>query len=172
MFVYDLETLRIRKANVAAFRVYGYDEDEMVGLPISKLGESEESLFSFRPAVSGNDDLFESKEIRHKDKNGNTFGVKVSYQDIEDQNDESPARLVVIHDISRKKNVSNEEKAYDELNYLIQNSPLAMVRWDKNFRIEEWSDRAEEMTGYKKEEVKGKTPYVFEFYNVKDIRDS
>lgn len=169
MFVYDLESLRIRKANDAAFRVYGYDEDEMIGLPICKLGESGESLFSFRPAVNGSDDLFESNEIRHKDKSGNTFGVKVSYQDIEDQDDENPARLVVIHEISRKKNLLNEEKAYDELNHLIQNSPLAMVRWDKNFRIEEWSDRAEEMTGYKKEEVKGKTPYVFEFYNVKDI---
>lgn len=169
MFVYDLETLRIRNANDAAFRVYGYEEDEMIGLPISKLGESEESLFSFRPAVSGSDDLFESKEIRHKDKEGNTFGVKVSYQDMDDQDGESPSRLVVIHDMTRKKNVLNEEKAYDELNHLIQNSPLAMVRWDKNFRIEEWSDRAEEMTGYKKEEVKGKTPYVFDFYNVKDI---
>lgn len=170
MFVYDLESLRIRKANDAAFRVYGYDENEMIGLPISKLGISEESLFSFMPSGKNDDDIFESKEIRHKDKEGNTFSVKVSYQDIEAKSDEEdPARLVVIHDISRKKNTSDEEKAYDQLNHLVQNSPLAMVRWDKNFRIEEWSARAEEMTGFKKEEVQGKTPYVFDFYNVKDI---
>jgi len=170
MFVYDLESLRIREANDAAFRVYGYDEKEMIGLPISKLGETEDSLFSFRPAADRKNDLFGSKEIRHKDKDGNTFSVKVSYQDIEAiSDDEGPTRLVVIHDITKKKNTSDEENAYDQLNHLIQNSPLAMVRWDKNFRIEEWSTRAEEMTGFKKEEVKGKTPYIFDFYNVKDI---
>lgn len=170
MFVYDLESLRIREANSAAYRVYGYDENEMIGLPIGKLGESEDTLFSFMPAGKKDEDIFESKGIRHKDKAGNTFSVKVSYQDIETLNDnERLARLVVIHDISHKKNISDEEEAYDQLNHLIQNSPLAMVRWDKNFRIQEWSARAEEMTGFKKEEVKGKTPYVFDFYNVKDI---
>lgn len=169
MFVYDLESLKIRKANKAAFEVYGYSEDEMIGLSINKLGESEMSLFSFDSLKGMDEDLFESKEIRHKDKAGNTFSVKVSYQDFEGEGDESLYRLVVIHDISHKNNRLDEENAYEELNHLIQNSPLAMVRWDENFRIKEWSDRAEEMTGYKKEEVVGKTPYIFDFYNVKDI---
>ena len=169
MFIYDLESLKIRRANNAALKVYGYSENEILGLSIHKLGASEVSLFSFEPLKNTGEDLFESKEIRHKDKQGNTFSVKVSYQDLDSETDENPSRLVVIHNISRKKNRLDEEKAYDELNYLVQNSPLAMVRWDENFRIEEWSDRAEEMTGYKKEEVAGKTPYIFDFYNVKDI---
>lgn len=169
MFIYDLESHRIRKANDAAFRVYGYDEGEMVGLPIAKLGEAEDSLFSINSAAGVKDDLFEAKHIRHKDKNGNSFNVKVSYQDLDGDEESGPLRLAVIHDIAQKTNIPDQEKAFDELNHLIQNSPLAMVRWDKNFRIEEWSDRAEEMTGYKKEEVKGKTPYIFDFYNVKDI---
>lgn len=169
MFVYDLESLKIRKANNAAFEVYGYSEDEMIGLSINKLGASEMSLFSFEPLRGIDEDLFESKEIRHKDKDGNTFSVKVSYQDFENESEERPARLVIIHNISRKKNRLDEQNAYNELNNLIQNSPLAMVRWDENFRIKEWSDRAEEMTGYRREEVVGKTPYIFDFYNVKDI---
>ncbi len=169
MFIYDLESLKVTKANKSAFRIYGYSEDEMIGLPINKLGASDESLFSFMPLSGLEEDFFQSKEIRHKDKKGNTFSVKVSYQDLEDENAVNSSRLVVIHDISRKRNRLDEEEAYDQLNHLIQNSPLAMVRWDQNFRIEEWSDRAEEITGYKKEEVKGKTPYVFDFYNVKDI---
>ncbi|NGP77099.1 PAS domain S-box protein [Balneolaceae bacterium YR4-1] len=169
MFIYDLDSNKIRKANDAAFRVYGYDEDEMIGLSIAKLGEKEDSLFSINSSTGFEDNLFESKPIRHKDKDGNSFKVKISYQDLEKEKDSARLRLVVIHDITRKRNISEQGKAYDELNHLIQNSPLAMVRWDKNFRIEEWSDRAEEMTGFKKEEVVGKTPYIFDFYNVKDI---
>lgn len=169
MLIYDLDSLRISKVNKAANRLYGYSEKEITGMSINKLGVSEEGLFSFMPAKGREDDFFESKEIRHKDKNGNTFSVKVSYQDLEGYDDGGSSRLVVIHDISPKSSKRDREKAYDQLNHVVQNSPLAMVRWDKNFRIEEWSKRAEEMTGYKKEEVEGKTPYVFEFYNFKDI---
>lgn len=168
MFIYDLETSRIRKANKATSRVYGYNEEELTGLSVNTLGVTDKGLFSFLPVKGSEDDFFESKEILHRDKDGNTFSVKISYQDLNEEANKSE-RLVVIHDISEKNIRESQEKAFDQLNHLIQNSPLAMVRWDHNFRIEEWSARAEEMTGFKKEEVEGKTPYVFDFYNVKDI---
>ncbi|OCQ97940.1 histidine kinase [Oscillatoriales cyanobacterium USR001] len=41
------------------------------------------------------------------------------------------------------------------------NSPLAMIGWDEQFRIIQWSKRAEEMFGWKEQEVMGKLPTDF-----------
>lgn len=168
MFIYNLESLKISKANDAAIRLYGYSKKEFNGLSINKLGVSEEVFFAFMSTNGKESDFFESQRICHKNKQGSTFSVRISCQDVPGE-EEVTYRLVIIHDISEHGGGEDPQKAYSQLNHLVQNSPLAMVRWNKNFRIEEWSKRAEEMTGFKKEEVEGKAPYVFDFYDLKDI---
>ena len=67
----------------------------------------------------------------------------------------------------------NEERtarqAYEELNHHVTHSPLAMVKWDASFRIIGWSKRAEEITGFRKKHVMGKTPQLFSFYKEEDL---
>lgn len=167
MFIYNLESLEIIKANSAAVELYGYSEEEFKNLSINQLGAAEEGFFSFLSTGSNSIDLFDSKELRHRNKSGDVFSVKISYQDIPDE--EESSRLVVVHDIATRVSEEEHQTAYSHLNSLVENSPLAMVSWDENFRIREWSQRAEEMTGYTKEEVSGKTPYIFDFYDLKDI---
>lgn len=173
MLVYNLETLKIEQVNDAAVHLYGYSEKEFCKLSVNDLGVSRDGFLTLLPSNELNgleNNFFDSKEILHKSKKGDTFGVKVNYQDVPANGQGTQnKRLVVIHDVIRQTDLDNQQKAYNELNNLVQNSPLAMVRWDKNFRIEQWSMRAEEMTGYKKEEVEGKTPYIFDFYEIKDI---
>lgn len=167
MFIYDLESLEIIKANRAATSLYGYSSEEFQGLSINRLGTTQEGFFSFVTTESTGIHLFDSKELRHKSKSGDIFSVKISHQDV--PGEETKTRLVVVHDIRKRTGEQERQEAYSHLNALVQNSPLAMVSWDENFRIREWSPRAEEMTGYTKDEVLGKTPYIFDFHNLKDI---
>lgn len=168
MFTYDLDTKEIIEANHAAVDLYGYSEEEFRGLPVDKLGTSDGGFFSLIASGQSEIDIFDSRELRHKSKTGELFSVKISYQDLENE-DSSNCRLVVIHDISKRLSKEEHQTAYNYLNSLVKDSPLAMVSWDENFRIREWSPRAEEMTGYTKKEVLGKTPYIFDFYNINDI---
>ncbi|PZO40514.1 MAG: hypothetical protein DCF19_11465 [Pseudanabaena frigida] len=73
-------------------------------------------------------------------------------------------------DISdRKKAQIHLNQALKELNYLIENSPLATIRWDRNFRVEYWSKQAEQIFGWKAEEVIGKNMHDWRFIFDEDL---
>ena len=46
-------------------------------------------------------------------------------------------------------------KAHQALTFHVENSPLAVIEWDNKFQLQRWSKRAEEMFGWKAEEVLG-----------------
>jgi len=46
---------------------------------------------------------------------------------------------------------------------LTDNSPLAVIEWDPQFRVHYWNKRAEELFGWKAEEVKGRHPREWGF---------
>jgi PAS domain S-box-containing protein len=70
----------------------------------------------------------------------------------------SPEGLVVfIRDISFKKVAEQQlKKAHDRLSYHLLNTPLALVEFDRNFIITNWSKQATNFFGWTEEEVLGK----------------
>ncbi|MEA5476684.1 PAS domain S-box protein [Pseudanabaena galeata UHCC 0370] len=76
--------------------------------------------------------------------------------------------VMLIHiDISDRKQAERSlQQTLDQLNYHIENSPLATIRWDQEFRVAYWSKQAEEIFGWSAEEVLGKNlyewPFIFE----------
>jgi PAS domain S-box-containing protein len=72
-------------------------------------------------------------------------------------NDEA---LMVVRDISDRKMAELKlARSQEQLNYHIENSPLATIRWDREFRVEYWSKQAEQIFGWKAEEILGKNIY-------------
>lgn len=62
---------------------------------------------------------------------------------------------VYYHDITeRKKAELALEKVHEKLNYHISNTPLAVVEYDSEFNMLQWSKRAEELFGWSEEEVR------------------
>ena len=60
-------------------------------------------------------------------------------------------------DITELKKTQSELRENEQrLNYHFENSPLAVVEWDKNFFVTQWSIEAERIFGWKKEEALGK----------------
>jgi PAS domain S-box-containing protein len=61
--------------------------------------------------------------------------------------------------MDQKRRITEEalRKSEQKLKYHIENSPLAVIEWDKNYLVTQWSEAAEKIFGWKKEETIGKT---------------
>ncbi len=74
--------------------------------------------------------------------------------------------LAIIRDISDRKRTEialrdsqiELQQAYERLNSHVENSPVAFIESDKEFRVQRWSKKAELIFGWKAEEVIGKHP--------------
>jgi PAS domain S-box-containing protein len=67
-------------------------------------------------------------------------------------------------DIEDSKHAQDELRlAYQRLSYHVENTPLAVIEFDKNLFITRWSKRAEEIFGWKASEALGKNVYDPDF---------
>jgi PAS domain S-box-containing protein len=63
-------------------------------------------------------------------------------------------------DIGKRKRAEEELKlAYKRLSYHVENTPLAVIEWDKDLFITRWSGQAEQIFGWRASEVVGKNMY-------------
>ncbi|MEL7833920.1 PAS domain S-box protein [Fodinibius sp. Rm-B-1B1-1] len=164
VLIYDRESLQIIEANKAFLDKYGYKSEETKEL----------TLYDLRPHIADNqlkklldkqeeDEANKTDVVKHCSKNGSIFYVTVSCHPYRD--DYENAQIAFIHDVTeRVKAERKAQKAYDELSHHVNHSPLAMIKWDENYEIIEWSKRAEEITGYSKREALGQNPEYFDFY--------
>ena len=63
----------------------------------------------------------------------------------------------------RKRTEEALQEAHQRLRFHVENSPLALIEWDSEFRVQGWSLQAEHMFGWKAEEVLGKHPMEWYF---------
>jgi PAS domain S-box-containing protein len=59
--------------------------------------------------------------------------------------------------------------AYGLLNFHVNNSPLAVIEWDTEFRVRRWSGRAETIFGWRESEVLGRHPSEWAFVHPDDM---
>jgi len=83
--------------------------------------------------------VFDALLVPEKDKNGKVNSV-----------------ISIARDITEMKRAENILKDSEQrLKYHLENSPLAVVEWDKDFKIIQWSNEAEKIFGLKKKETMG-----------------
>ena len=76
---------------------------------------------------------------------------------------------VYYHDITeRKKAEITLQKVYEKLSYHINNTPMAVIEFDSEMVILQWSQRAHEIFGWTAEEVIGKNIYELDFVYEED----
>ena len=75
--------------------------------------------------------------------------------------------IAVVRDISDRKRAEEEaQEAHQRLLFHVENSPLAVIEWDSDFRVSRWSASAERLFGWTADEVIGK--HVSEWHFVFD----
>lgn len=66
--------------------------------------------------------------------------------------------ITIARDITERKAAENSLRNSEQrLKYHLENSPLAVLEWDKDFKVIQWSGEAERIFGLKKEDVLGLT---------------
>lgn len=63
----------------------------------------------------------------------------------------------------RKRTEAALQEAHQRLRFHVENSPLALVEWNSEFRVHGWSPQAEHIFGWKEEEVLNKYPTEWHF---------
>ncbi len=150
-------SLNITYWNKSAERIYGWKHEEVLGKPSKEIIRSEMSQEQrdelIKNIVHGKAAYTElvqyTKDNRRLIIEGYTIPIKNSNGDI--------TSIVAINsDITEKKLAENIIRDSEQrLKYHLENSPLAVVEWDKDFRIIQWSGEAEKIFGFTKEEVIG-----------------
>jgi len=62
------------------------------------------------------------------------------------------------------------ENAHQQLRFHVENSPLGVIEWDNQFRVQRWSKQAERMFGWKAEDVLGKRLMDWQFVYPDDLK--
>ena len=76
----------------------------------------------------------------------------------------------IIREITNSKRVEDAAReAHQRLMFHVQNTPLAVVEWDDEFRVSRWSDSAERLFGWTANEVLGKRVSDWNFVYPEDI---
>jgi len=79
------------------------------------------------------------------------------YSPLYDEQARIAGGIAIIRDITERKLAEAEaEEAHQRLTFHVENSPLAVIEWDSDFRVSRWSESAERLFGWAPEEVIGK----------------
>lgn len=92
------------------------------------------------------------------------------YSPRHDENGEVVGGVAIIRDVTDRKIA--EASALDEqkrLAFHVENTPLAVIEWDHEFRVLRWSPAAQKLFGWKAEEVLGKVFSDWEFVVQDDV---
>ena len=144
--------------NHAAEKKFGWTKEEALGKNSGEL---------LNPIVQGSSrDLERSQlrgsghwegEVQFTRKDGTFIFVDLNSTVMKDANGKDMGNVVVSRDITGQKQAELALRESEQrLKFHFENSPLAVVEWDADFMVTQWSVEAERMFGWNKKEVLGK----------------
>ncbi len=143
--------------NPAFCRMTGFSREELIGVgpphpywPPDHYDQIEEK---FSETLQGSSGTFEL-EFRHK--NGDQFPVIVSPSNIKDKEGNIISYLATIKDITDRKRAEEElSAATQKLRLHFEQTPMAAIEWDLEFRVTRWNPAAQTIFGFSADEAIG-----------------
>lgn len=154
-FILHDEDGNIVDVNHQTCRSLGYSREELLELKVSdiEVGQDSDRIGKLWTNLEQGENI--QVEARHRRKDGTTFPVEVSLGMIlmDDKNYYS----VLIRDVTeRKETQSYINDSQQRMAFHVQNTPLGVIEWDKNFCVLKWNPAAEVIFGFTKEEAIGR----------------
>jgi len=149
----------IVEANPGLERMFGYAPGELTGTPLLALMDENchEKVVSSLPPGDHN-----PYECTGRRKDGSTFSEEVIVKPYRYKSQDM--HLVAIRDITERKRAEKAlQSAYQQLSFHIENTPLAVIEWTADFRLQRWSPQAEKIFGWPAKDVEGKYPHEWRF---------
>lgn len=110
----------------------------------------------FYEALSGRSSVSENRYYKIPETGREGF-FRGFYSPLYDEHGQVAGGIAIIRDITERKRAEAEaEEAHQRLTFHVDNSPLAVIEWDSDFRVSRWSESAQRLFGWAPEEVIGK----------------
>ncbi len=94
--------------------------------------------------------------LLESERDGVRRSYTVSGAPLRDGAAELAAAVIVLDDITERTEASAAlTRALDQTRYLIENTPLAVIEWNRDLVVTLWNGRAEELFGWRQDEVVG-----------------
>ncbi|MHC4113026.1 MAG: PAS domain S-box protein, partial [Planctomycetota bacterium] len=159
IFIHDTESGKILSFNQKACEMFGYPREEMERLTVEDLStgvppyDQEHAVGWIKRAVREGPQLFEWI-ARHK--NGQDIWIEVNLKLAVMEGEDR--MLAIVRDITERKQVEEKLKSSEErLKILFEAAPDGIYLNDLEGRFVDGNRAAEELTGYKREELIGKS---------------
>jgi PAS domain S-box-containing protein len=92
------------------------------------------------------------------------------YSPLSNEHGEIVGGIAIIRDITERKHAEElANEAHQRLSSYVENTPLAVIEWDKDYRVSRWLPSAERLFGWKAEEVLGKAVDEWKFVHPADL---
>lgn len=170
------ENQKIILFNQGAERIFGYQGEEVLGksldllLPERFLPQHQDHILKFTNAPELSKKMNERRQVWGLRKEGTEFPAEASISQL--TLGEESIFTVILNDISDRLAAENKlKKALQQLTFHVDNSPLAVIEWDNDFRVQRWSKQAEELFGWKLAEVIGKNVSEWKFVFEEDLEN-
>lgn len=134
----------------------GYSREEMTGKNLYDFMKKEDLSQAIERMANRKKGITQQSELAIVRKDGSEIDVYITSSPIIHDGKYSGA-LGMLFDISELKKAEKKLEDFKQrLTYHIDNTPVAFIEWDNKMKIIEWSNRAEEILGWKAEEAIGK----------------
>ena len=158
--------------NRAMERISGVSREEVLGryafevFPFLK--ETGEHSY-FNEALAGRRVISKDRPYTVPETGREGF-FEAHYSPLYSEGGEVDGGVAVVRDITeRKGSEAAAQGAHQRLIFHVENSPLAVIEWDSDFRVSRWSASSERLFGWKAEEVLGKQVGDWQFVVGEDV---
>ncbi len=154
--------------NQGAEEIFGYTAAEAIGKSLDLLLPQQLDAIALAPQchLDLRNDRSGQRGNRHQAIgmrwDGSVFPAEasISYLDL----GQEQVYTIILRDVTeRQRTEHNLRDALQKLNFHFENSPLATIEWNREFRVARWSATAEKMFGWSATEVLGKRPDEWKF---------
>ncbi len=122
----------------------------------------------FGEALAGRSVVAENRPYSVPQSGNNGF-FDGYYSPRHDENGVVVGGVAIIRDITDRKRTASVLEAHQRLTFHVENTPLAVIEWDQDFRVLRWSPAAERLFGWNAPEVLGKRFSDWQFVVPEDV---
>lgn len=142
--------------NESFCKTYGYSEEELIGRHVTMLRGDKNEPKHVKKILKDTINGGWEGELWNRKKDGTDFPINLSTSVIKDENEKPIALVGLATDITERKKEEDELRLSEQMMRLhIENTPLGVIEWDKNFNVASWNPAAERIFGYTAKEAAG-----------------
>jgi PAS domain S-box-containing protein len=154
--------------NQGAEQIFGYSAAEAIGrtldllLPPRFVEIHQQYIQQLGSGKYPSGQMGHRQQVIGTRRDGSKFPAEasISYLDL----GQEQVYTVILRDITERQRTENDLRdALQKLNFHFENSPLATIEWNREFRVVRWSAAAEKIFGWSSVEVLGKHPCEWNF---------